>query len=140
MRITKERLIKILLSASSFSGILLFFVLKNNPDIPYFSTLQIFVEMPLIIKNIFYIIIVIIFAWFVLFLTKKILPSNWNLKIKSIKPVESAFLPAYIGLFVVALELNGIFSIETNTILIILFIFWIFLENISYFNPFFLFF
>ena len=62
------------------------------------------------------------------------------MNIKKIKPAEWIFLPVYIWLFAVALSFSeDKLNIETIFLIILLFIFWLKLESISYFNPFWLF-
>ena len=132
----KKYLVKFLLSFSSFSGILLFLLICNRPDIPVlsFNFLNKFDYIP---KYIVFILSVIFIAWGALKITE-ILPANETAQVKSIYPMESSFLPTYIGLFVISLGLNNNFMLENSILLILLFVFWLFLENVSYFNPFFL--
>ncbi len=132
----KARLVKFILSLSSFSGILLFLLIGNQPDVPLIGHeyLNSFYGAP---KYALCIGFVTLFAYGALKLTE-ILSTRDSLAVDSIQPMEGHFLPAYIGLFVIALELDSSFSFENIILLSLLFIFWLFLENVSYFNPFFL--
>lgn len=133
--------IRFLLSLSSFSWMLFFLLVWKKIDIPYvnltykyLSFLNNFVFIKYVIIFIFF----VFFAWFVLWVARKyIIPSD-NVKVIDIKPIEWTFLPVYIGLFVIALSFDNNLYPETIFLLLILFIFWLFLESVSYFNPFFL--
>ena len=80
------------------------------------------------------------FAWLVLFLSKQFLENSDTLMVTEIKPIESKFIPIYIGLFIIAFKLNFSHSSETYFFIFFLFILWGFFERVAYFNPFFLFF
>jgi len=132
-------LIKLMFSLSSFSGILIFLLVNKNINIP-------FIDISFLIGNNLYIKYILIFAVAIFFALICVKFSTFFLKntdtidVDEIKPVEGVFLPVYIGLFVIALELGGEITIETIFLICFLFVLWFFLEGVSYFNPFFLFF
>lgn len=133
---------RLLFSLSSFSGILLFLVINANCDIPYVKIPSLFgqdLQSLLVIKYFLSTLWVIFFAKGVLWLSQKSLEAADNIQVAKIKPVEGTFLPIYIGLFVIALSFTDGFSIEAIFLTALLFILWILFENVSYFNPFFLF-
>lgn len=143
----KRFIFKILFSLSSFNWILIFFLI-NQRSIPY---INLWITQNLLwIKYIIIFIIPFTFAYWVLYFSHKSLWSSETLQLidnkdvnkKSweIKPAEGIFLPVYIWLFVVALELGDPFNLEVWILLSFLFILRCFFEWVSYFNPFFLFF
>lgn len=133
----KNYLCRILLASSSFSGVLLFLYIGNKIDIPNISGsfLNNYNDIP---KYIVAVIAVFLGSLAIFEFVKWILHSEGleELKVKTIRPMESNFLPVYIGLFVVALELDNTLSIESGILIFVLFVFWIYLENVAYFNPF----
>lgn len=62
--------------------------------------------------------------------------------IESIKPVEFLYIPVYLGLVIISLGLNKFSSniLEVLIIIIIIFFVWLKLENVSFFNFYWLFF
>jgi len=138
----KSAIFKFLFSLSSFSGILLFLVINKCVDIPY-------INMPAhppvndftlsFIKYLIILLIIVLFAKIVLWLSEKALEKSDNIQVRKIKPAEGVFLPIYIGLFVIALSFNDGLSAQTCFLIFLLFILWLLFENVSYFNPFFLF-
>lgn len=132
---------KLLLSFSSFSGVLYFFVVTNLDDI--IAKQAIFgIEMlsSTAIRHVAYLVFFALFAFITLVVTKKVFKEGDSLEVIEIKPIESVAVPTYIGLFVIALGLNSIAIPTALVILIVLFMFWTRLEKIFYFNPIWLFF
>lgn len=142
----KIRLIPLILSLSSFSGILLFLFIGKKIDVPFLwvsETYFAFLDnnQYLYMKYWLFLIFVLFLAWFSIWITKKCLSDEDSMQIDEIKPTESTFLPVYIGLFVIALSFSEkSITLETWFLILILFWFWLFLEEVSYFNPFLLFF
>ncbi len=132
----KKIILRILFSLSSFFGFFIFLFVDKN----------LFIDLTtnnyLIFLIIFTIVVIItyVFTKLVLLACDKWSEKADTLIVKQIKPAEVFFLPVYIGLFVIALELRHLNCIEKYFFTFFLFVFWVFLENISYFNPFFLFF
>lgn len=143
----KQILFKFLFSVSSFSWVLLFLLVNNKFNIPNFNLEEkiwsynvIFFEF---LKYLLLFLIVIWFAKLILFLSIKYLKEwkKWETStVSKIKPIEWVFLPIYIWLFVIALSFNSITWMDSYFLIGVLFLFWLLFENISYFNPFFLFF
>ena len=132
---------KILLSVSSFSGVLYFFVLANLDE--KVKSVIIFGLAPLdnfAIRQVTYIIVFTLFALLTLALTRKNFDPEDTLQVIEIKPIESVAVPTYIGLFVIALGLNSIPLAISSVVVIVMFLFWVRLERIFYFNPIWLFF
>lgn len=134
------KMVNFLFSVSSFSGILLFLFIGNKINIPFlpFIPREFLNQWYDLARGASLVVLVLLFAWLTLFIADKSLKNSDTLVVKSIQPMESNFLPVYIGLFVIALELDSELATENVILLILLFVFWIFLENVSYFNPFFL--
>lgn len=120
----------------------MFLFINRNIDIPIIRTpecLSSNIELVLILKFFLIFVICIIFAKLVLYLGKKHLCVEGDIcNIEKIKPLEGQHLPVYIGLFVIALSFNDGFSIQAVFLIFILFILWLCLESIVYFNPFFI--
>lgn len=149
----KRFLFKLLFSLSSFTGILIFFLVNKDTHIPIFDFG--FDENILWLKYLIIFIIAFLYAYLVLFFSRYFLWNSDTLELLKeikkndgtkkvirweIKPAEWIFLPVYIWLFVVALELWNPFSLEIWILVFFLFTLWFFFEGVSYFNPFFLFF
>lgn len=141
MRYVRRIVLKLLVSLGSFSGVLYFFVVTRQ-DLPMVGLhAKGLSEMnSFYIRNIFYIVIFLAFARATLFLSKYINSASETMEIKEEKPLESVAVPTYLGLFVIAIGLNGINENVSWIILAGLFAFWIRLEKIFYFNPIWLFF
>lgn len=141
MRYTRKVILKLLLSISSFSGVLYFYVVTRQ-DMPIvsvnFLNLNSATSFP--IRNLFYIAVFGAFAYATLFLSKYISASTESLEVEEEKPLESVAVPTYIGLFVIAVGLNGLDQRVSWLILLGLFLFWTRIEKIFYFNPIWLFF
>lgn len=137
----KQRLLHFLFSLSSFSGILVFLAISKKiklSDLSFIPNIDSRINSAWNCGLI--LLIAFLFALFVLWLCENYLPKIDTLKVSEIKPVEGVFLPVYIGLFVIALELGDSLTTETTFLVLFLFILWIYFESVSYFNPFFLFF
>ena len=139
----RKILFKLLFSLSSFSGVIMFFLINRNVNLP-FTQVPSFMALPenfvLFLKYLLVFIFVISLAKLVLYLGNKFLNKEGSIEnIEKIKPIEGQFLPVYIGLFVIALSFNDGFTFQAVFLICILFILWLFLEEVSYFNPFFIF-
>ncbi|MDD5770169.1 MAG: hypothetical protein PHE25_04310 [Candidatus Gracilibacteria bacterium] len=135
------------MSISSFSGIILFLLIGKRIDIPFIDISNTWLcklnSDLIIIKYLLFLIIILLFSYFSIYLAKKFLfdGNGETITVKEIKPIEGSFLPVYIGLFVIALSFNEKnLTFETIFLMIILFLFWLKLDSVSYFNPFLLFF
>lgn len=139
----KTKLIKLLFSLSSFSGVIMFLLINNNLNIPFIqiedlTQISIPTRWVMLFKYILVTLCVILFAKIVLFAGKKTLKTEGNISdVVKIKPMEGQFLPVYIGLFVIALSFSGELTISSIFLIVILFILWVSFETVSYFNPFF---
>ncbi|MCK5321540.1 hypothetical protein KAJ38_03095 [Candidatus Pacearchaeota archaeon] len=62
--------------------------------------------------------------------------------IENIRPVEFLYIPIYLGLVIISLDLNGFLAntLETSIIMGVIFLIWLKLENVSFFNFYWLFF
>ena len=130
-----------LLSISSFSGVLYFYVVTNLDDeILKWSPFGWSIFSLFWIRQIAYVAFFALFALATLMITKRIFKSGDKLEVIEIKPIESVAVPTYISLFVIALGLSTIETSLSLVILTILFLFWTRLEKIFYFNPIWLFF
>jgi len=130
-----------LLSISSFSGVLYFFVLTNLDA--QVKEMNLFGLMPFdtfIVRQVSYLLVFFSFALLTLILTRRTFKAEDTLRVTEIKPIESVAVPTYIGLFVIAIGLNSVVAPIAAVILIIMFLFWMRLERIFYFNPIWLFF
>lgn len=133
-----RHLIKFTLSICSFAGVLVFLLIKLEYNIPYIhiAVSQAWLPVLIIFKYVCIITAPVAITLLVYAAAKSMLNNNETLQIKRIQPAESKFLPTYIGLFVVAFELAGLELWPRTLLTALLFVFWIFLENTSYFNPF----
>lgn len=138
----KTKLVRFFLSGSSFLWVVFFLFVWKKIDIPTFSSENFcyfsYINCVLI-KYLCFLFIIYGIAYFSLKFAKT-LKNTERMEIKEIKPIESTFLPVYIWLFVIALSFDSSLSVETIFLLFILFLFRRYLDSVSYFNPFFLFF
>jgi hypothetical protein len=117
-------------------------MISNKVDIPYLN-LSNLLPTPFVLflaKYVAATIAVLVFAWLVVWLSAKFLDKGDTVQVSKIKPAEGVFLPVYIGLFVIALSFNQGISLESMFLIVFLFALWLHFENVSYFNPFLLFF
>lgn len=137
----KRLLTKLLLSLSSFSGVLYFYVVTRQ-DFPLISARQLHLgsHISFWLRNVLYIVFFGIFAYVTLLLTRKAFISGDTLEVDEEKPIESVAVPTYIGLFVITIGLSGTNDQTSLIVLLVLFLFWTRLEKIFYFNPIWLFF
>jgi hypothetical protein len=135
-------LTKLILTLSSFSGVIYFFVVINQFNIPY-------VELPVslkgnsvgfIVKNISIIVALVAFSYFSLRLARLVFKSGETLDASELKPIESTAMPVYIGLFVIALGLGTDKLGQAFIVLSVLLVLWGLFERVFYFNPIWLFF
>lgn len=137
----KSSIIKILFSLSSFSWFILFIAIIQNRDIPYIKMpkflLSIWFDHILMIKAIIYLIIIIWFTYLLVFFLKKTTKSEDNISdIIKISPLEWDLFPVYLWLFLISLSFWNNCATYQQIITLILFIFRVSFETISYFNPF----
>lgn len=132
---------RVLLSVSSFSGVLYFFVVTNFDDeVRTFSPYGIELLSIFWLRHLLYVLFFGIFALITLMVTKRTFSPGETLQAVELKPIESVAVPTYIGLFVIALGLSSMPAGTACIIILILFLFWTRLEKIFYFNPIWLFF
>lgn len=134
-----EVILKFVLSISSFSGVLFFFVVTKQ-DIPLLSlpTLPISGIGLFLAKNAIYAVTFLFLAYLTLILSGHVFRGGETLKVVEIKPIESVAVPTYIGMFVISIGLaqsEATPGLVSATILFALFIFWRKIEKIFYFNP-----
>jgi hypothetical protein len=129
-----------ILSLSSFSGVVYFFVVARQ-DFPFLHKGLLGVDGDaFLLRNFLYIAFFAGFAFLTLKLTPLIYSGVETLEIKEEKPIESIAVPTYIGLFVIAIGLQQLDQNIGYIVLVVLFMFWRRLEKIFYFNPIWLFF
>jgi len=139
----KELSIRIFLSFASFSGVLFFLFVWKKVGMPIFSadliTISNYPILSIYLKYTVLFAMVLWFAYLWLSFVRNYLPKiSGTEEIIEIKPIEGSFLPVYIWLFVIALSFSDTLQPETITLLFVLFLFWAFLDWVSYFNPFWL--
>lgn len=123
-----------LLTLSSFSGVILFYLLITPVlDAPF----AVFSAIPHAywIKVVIGIAAFVGISWLFLYWVTNTLRTVDTLDAKEIKSIESVAMPTYIGLFVIALELTDNPLHEATAVLGLLLILWGFFERVFYFNP-----
>lgn len=133
---------KLILTLSSFSGVVYFFIVINQFDIPYIE-LPVFLKdhsAGFIVKNLFIVTVLVAFSYLSLKLAQLVFRSGETLDASEIKPIESTAMPTYIGLFVIALGLSADKLGEAFIVLTVLLVLWGLFERVFYFNPIWLFF
>lgn len=131
----KRTLAKFLLSLSSFSGVVFFYVVSNQ-DVPFVSAPWgglVGEDMNLILKNIAYVAGFLGLSYISLLVTPKVFKGGESMTVTELKPIESVAIPTYIGMFVIAIGIDS--SLSGGIILLALFLFWLRIEKIFYFNP-----
>lgn len=133
-----RRIIKLGLSIGSFGGLLAFLVLATEWNIPAvrLSMLDAWQPGSGLVKYSSIILALILLNSFLYAIAKRWLPAGDTMTIRRIQPAESKYMPTYIGLFVIAFELANIPSTPRLSVIVLLFVFWLLLENTAYFNPF----
>jgi hypothetical protein len=121
-----------LLSASSFLMVVVFYFMCIDVPVVY---LPCSLGKYIFVKTFIMIIIVMFFAWFLIWLVKKTIRTEDSIEIVRIRPIESVAMPTYMGLFVISLGITTFPIKVAGMVLIILFIFWGFFERVFYFNP-----
>ena len=124
----KQKLLIHFLSIASFSGFIALFLIKNN--------FHVFRGINILWSYVFYLATPVILALIsILFITR--FPADDTLIVdgNDIVPVEGNFLPTYIGMYVISLSLGGM-GTDTIAICLFLFVMWLQLGSVSYFNPF----
>lgn len=137
----QRAIVKLLLSFSSFSGVLYFYVVTKQ-DFPFLSVQSVGLDTTnsFLVRNGFYMAVFAAFAYLTLRLTRLSFKAVDTLKVSEEKPIESVAVPTYIGLFVIAIGLATTDAATSGIVLFMLFLFWTRLEKIFYFNPIWLFF
>lgn len=147
----KEYFSSLILSISSFSGVILCYLLIRQ-DIPYVSWemtgLSPNALVMFVVRNIVCIFGIYGIAYISAYLAKRYFSNTGSFTIAEIKPLESVAVPTYIGLFVVSMGvasvdfdgrvvLPGLNMVDAVGIVTmsLLFIFWRKIERILYFNP-----
>ena len=121
------------LSLSSFSGVVYFYILVRQ-DFPGLS-LKLPDTNEFILRNLLYLLIFGLFAYGSLRLTRALYEKNEALDIIEEKPIESIAVPTYIGFFVIAIEMQQLDPGVSFIVLVVIFLFWTRLEKVFYFNP-----
>lgn len=147
----KEYFSSLILSISSFSGVILCYLLIRQ-DIPYVSWEMIGLSpsalIMFVVRNIVCIFGIYGIAYISTYLAKRYFSNTGSFTIAEIKPLESVAVPTYIGLFVISMGVasadfdgkmvasgfNMVDAVGVVTMLL-LFIFWRKIERILYFNP-----
>lgn len=127
----KDKLKVSCLSMMSFSGFLALFLMNNQVNLFFLNT-------PLIYSYGMYFLMPFGLGSASIALIKN-LPCNDNEIVKGndIVPVEGNLIPAYMGMFVIALSLNMDGDIlHSVLIMFFLLILWLNIGSVSYFNPF----
>jgi hypothetical protein len=139
----KQIFTKLLLSLSSFSGVIYFYVVTRQ-DVPFIRMSQLHVHIQgsadFLLRNALYILVFGCFAFVTLLITKGAFKVSDTLEVAEEKPIESVAVPTYIALFVITIGLSAVSQATSLVVLLILFLFWTRLEKIFYFNPIWLFF
>lgn len=123
---------KLLLSFGSFYLFILFYLISNKILIFPISNLY---------NYLIYFALGLIFSLLCLLgMTNKKEIDNQD-KINSIRPLEFTFIPAYLGLVIISLSLNSLRNDAVEVIFIssIIYLIWYKLENVSFFNFYWLF-
>lgn len=124
---------KIFLSLSSFYLFLLFYFVFNK--IYLFDILPLF-------NYLSYFFIGLIFSFFCLIAVKNKKGGDNQDSVNSIKPLEFTYIPVYLGLVIISLSLGTFINnlIEIIFLSSIIYLIWLKLENVSFFNFYWLFF
>lgn len=129
-----EVLNNLLLSFLSFLGVIYVFILSNQLTIKseYF-----------IITNGWYYILLFLIILLVNMIWIRLISKIWEndnttIKDDEINPLEAELLPVYLWLFIIALSLKWWITIENISLMLFVFLFWLFMWKNIYFNPFFL--
>ncbi len=124
---------KIFLSFGSFYLFLLFYFIANK--IHLFKVSE-------IINYAIYFFIGLIFSLLCLFAVKNKNQIDHQDKINSIRPLEFTYIPAYLGLVIISLGLKSITTniVEVSFLSLIIYLIWVKLESVSFFNFYWLFF
>lgn len=130
----KKFVIARLLTLSSFSGVILFYMIVTTvpesflpaiPSVPHFFWIKLLAITALFVG----------LSWVFLHWVSTTLKTGETLNAKEIKSIESIAMPTYIGLFVIALELSDNPYHEALAVLGVLLFLWGFFERVFYFNP-----
>lgn len=131
----KQKILIHFLSIASFSGFIALFLIKNKFRIlcklPFVES-----EINIIWSYLICLAMPIILAFIsIYFITR--FPADDTLEVEGndIVPVEGNFLPTYIGMYVISISLGAI-DADTIVICAFLFVMWLQLGSVSYFNPF----
>lgn len=122
-------MVNLLYTLSSYSMVIFFYIaghfLKEYNSI---STAEAMLSLALLL-------IVLLFIASIITTIIKKWGTRDKAQVSAIKPVENNLTPTYIGLFVIALSINELNIGASLTILLLLFVWWMLFERVSYFNP-----
>jgi len=122
---------KLFLSIGSFYLFILFYLISNK--ISLFT-------LAIIYNYIIYFLIGLIFSLLCLLAMINKKEEDNQDKIKSIRPLEFTFIPAYLGLVIISLSLGSFVNrVEVIFLSLIIYLIWYKLENVSFFNFYWLF-
>jgi hypothetical protein len=124
---------KLFLSLSSFYLFLLFYFIANK--ICLFPILPIW-------NYLIYFFIGLIFSLFCLIASKNKKEKDFLDSVNSIKPLEFIYIPVYLGLVIISLNMGSFTSnlLEIIFLSFVIYLIWLKLENVSFFNFYWLFF
>lgn len=134
MQALRTFIIARLLTLSSFSGVILFYLL-TTPALDAPVAVISAIPHAYWIKVVTAIAVFVGLSWFFLQWVKNTLSAVDTLNAKEIKSIESVAMPTYIGLFVIALELTDNPLHEATAVLSLLLVLWGYFERVFYFNP-----
>ena len=124
---------KIFLSLGSFYLFLLFYFISNKIHLFNVSAL---------LNYVIYFTIGFVFSSLCLLAMVNKKEIDHQDKINSIRPLEFAYIPAYLGLVIISLALNSFSTDKIEVVILssIIYLIWVKLENVSFFNFYWLFF
>lgn len=140
----------IMLSLSSFSGVIICYLLARGDSIATDWVMRPFIDnngVIFIIDKLLVLVFFIILARISIKLSLKYFSNTGGFSIVESKPMESVAIPTYVGLFVIAVEIANMDNegrlfawlefgdISALFLLVLLFILWRKIEKIIYFNP-----
>ena len=131
----KQKILIYFLSIASFSGFIALFLIKNKFQILFYLPI-INCNVDIFWSYITYLFVSVLLAFLSIYFIS-LFPADNTLIIEGndIVPVEGNFLPTYIGMYVISISLGAIDK-DTLIISLFLFIMWLKLGSVSYFNPF----
>jgi len=124
---------KLFLSLSSFYLFILFYFIANK--IYIFGFLPIF-------NYLIYFFIGLTFSFLCLIAVKNKKENDKLISINSLRPLEFVYIPVYLGLVIISLSLGSLTGnlVEVIFLSFVIYLIWLKLENVSFFNFYWLFF